>query len=85
MKFPQIRLPFGKKKKQEPAPLPPPSQFLTPPMEEPPRNGSPAVEDDVEALKQLTDMGFSRSQAVAALEKFSYDVPKALNSLLGQS
>ncbi|KAJ7074344.1 hypothetical protein C8F01DRAFT_1100205 [Mycena amicta] len=43
----------------------------------------PAVEDDVEAVKQLTAMGFSRSQAVDALEIHGYDVPKALNSLLG--
>ncbi|KAK7466866.1 hypothetical protein VKT23_003929 [Stygiomarasmius scandens] len=79
-----IRLPFGKKKKQEAPPPPPPASFLTPPTEEPTRNGSPAVEDDVEAVKQLTDMGFSRSQAIGALEKYGYDVPRALNSLLGQ-
>lgn len=80
----QIRLPFGKKRKQEAAPPPPPSQLLTPPTEEPERNGSPAVDDDVEAVKQLTAMGFSRSQAVGALEKYAYDVPRTLNSLLGQ-
>jgi epidermal growth factor receptor substrate 15 len=34
-------------------------------------------------VKQLTAMGFSRGQAVDALEKYAYDVPKALNSLLG--
>jgi epidermal growth factor receptor substrate 15 len=28
-------------------------------------------------------MGFSRSQAVIALEKHGYDVQKALNSLVG--
>jgi epidermal growth factor receptor substrate 15 len=28
-------------------------------------------------------MGFSRTQAVNALEKHGYDVQKALNSLLG--
>ncbi|KAJ3765458.1 hypothetical protein FB446DRAFT_850129 [Lentinula raphanica] len=80
-----IRLPFGKKKKQDAVPPPPPSQFLTPPTEEPEGTRSPAVDDDVEAVKQLTAMGFSRSQAVAALEKYAYDVPRALNSLLGQS
>ncbi|KIK63762.1 hypothetical protein GYMLUDRAFT_196623 [Collybiopsis luxurians FD-317 M1] len=79
-----LRLPFGKKKKQEAVPPPPPSQFLTPPAEEPERTNTPAVDDDVEAVKQLTAMGFSRSQAVAALEKYAYDVPRALNSLLGQ-
>lgn len=64
--------------------MPPPSQMLTPPQEEP-RLGTPALDDDAEAVKQLTDMGFSRSQAVEALEKYGYDVPRALNSLLGQA
>ncbi|KAG7452893.1 uncharacterized protein BT62DRAFT_879116 [Guyanagaster necrorhizus] len=77
-----IRLPFGKKKKHE-AVVPPPSQFLTPPTEEP-RSTSPASDDDVESVKQLTAMGFSRTQAVTALEQYGYDVPRALNSLLGQ-
>ncbi|KAF9459355.1 hypothetical protein BDZ94DRAFT_1268459 [Collybia nuda] len=79
-----IRLPFGKKKKQqhqEPLPIPP-SHLLTPTVEEI-RSISPAVDDDVEAVKQLTAMGFSRTQAVNALEKYGYDVQKALNSLLG--
>ena len=43
---------------------------------------SPAVEDDVEPVKQLCGMGFSRTQAVAALEANSYNFQKALNSLL---
>ncbi|TFK42793.1 hypothetical protein BDQ12DRAFT_676809 [Crucibulum laeve] len=77
-----LRLPFSKKKKTQEA-IPPPSQHLTPPQEEY-RTASPAVEDDVEAVKQLTDMGFSRSQAVSALEKYGYDVQRSLNSLLGQ-
>lgn len=47
------------------------------------RSLSPAVDDDVETVKQLTAMGFSRTQAVNALEKYGYDVQKALNSLLG--
>ncbi|KAF9492234.1 hypothetical protein BDN71DRAFT_1451789 [Pleurotus eryngii] len=76
-----IRLPFGKKKKQE-APPPPPAQFLTPPIEEP-GSATPAVEDDVQQVKQLCTMGFSRTQAIDALERHSYDLPKALNSLLG--
>lgn len=79
----QIRLPFGKKKNKQVEPLPAgPSQLLTPPREEPERTGTPAVDDDVEAVKQLTAMGFSRTQAVDALEISGYDVPKALNSLL---
>lgn len=81
--FRQIRLPFGKKKnKAEPLPSAP-SQLLTPPREEPERTNTPAVDDDVEAVKQLTAMGFSRTQAVDALEIYGYDVQKALNSLLG--
>ncbi|KAG6833491.1 hypothetical protein H0H87_006063 [Tephrocybe sp. NHM501043] len=81
----QIRLPFGKKKKQQQAePLPPsPAQHLTPPREEPTRTVTPAGDDDVEAVKQLSAMGFSRSQAIDALEKYGYDVQRALNSLLG--
>lgn len=82
----QIHLPFGKKKKQqqqhEPLPVAPAS-LLTPPREESSRTPTPAVEDDVEAVKQLSAMGFSRSEAVNALEKYGYDVQKALNSLLG--
>ena len=61
----------------------PSSQHLTPPLEQPYRTTSPASEDDVEAVKQLTAMGFSRGEAVDALEKYAYDVQKALNSLLG--
>ncbi|KAJ7470374.1 hypothetical protein FB451DRAFT_1253535 [Mycena latifolia] len=79
-----IRLPFGKKKNKQAEPLPSaPSQHLTPPREEPERTNTPAVDDDVEAVKQLTAMGFSRTQAVDALEIYGYDVQKALNSLLG--
>lgn len=44
---------------------------------------TPAVEDDVEPVKQLAAMGFSRHQAVEALEAYDYDVPRALNKLLG--
>jgi len=58
-------------------------QALVPPVDE---NGegsmTPAVEDDVEAVKQLCSMGFSRTQAVVALEKHQYDMQLALNSLL---
>lgn len=64
--------------------MPVPSSHLTPPIEQPQRIATPASEDDVEPVKQLTAMGFSRSQAVDALEKYGYDVQKALNSLLGQ-
>lgn len=46
---------------------------------------TPAVDDDVEPVKQLAAMGFSRTQAVAALEAHDYDVQRALNSLLGAS
>lgn len=39
----------------------------------------------MEAVKTLCGMGFSRTQAVAALEEHGYDVQRALNSLLGMS
>lgn len=86
MVFVQIRLPFGKKKKQsEPVPQPA-AQHLSPPMEEVAWVSGTATpgNDDVESVKQLTDMGFSRAQAVDALEAQGYDVQKALNTLLGQ-
>lgn len=79
----QIRLPFGRKKKHDAPPPPPPaSEHLTPPREVPSREATPAVSDDVEPVKQLAAMGFSRTEAVTALEKYGYDVQKALNSLL---
>ncbi|KAH9951498.1 hypothetical protein B0H21DRAFT_880758 [Amylocystis lapponica] len=74
-----IRLPFGRKKKTHDAP-PLPSTLSQQVVEDP----TPAVEDDVEAVKQLCGMGFSRTQAVTALELHGYDVQRALNSLLGQ-
>ncbi|EAU88413.1 UBA/TS-N domain-containing protein [Coprinopsis cinerea okayama7 len=80
-----LRLPFGKKKnkdKHEPMPTTS-SSHLTPHKETPERSVTPAGDDDVEAVKQLTDMGFSRSQAIDALERYGYDVPRALNTLLG--
>ena len=53
-------------------------------VEEPNGNGStPAAEDDIDAVKTLCSMGFSRTQAVTALEQHDYDVQRALNSLLG--
>ncbi|KAH8108467.1 hypothetical protein DFH11DRAFT_1095039 [Phellopilus nigrolimitatus] len=81
-----IRLPFGRKDKKkskfEPPPVPPPPQFLSP-VTEPGGLGTPAEEDDVDKVKQLCGMGFSRTQAVSALEKYGYDVERALNNLLG--
>lgn len=77
----QIRLPFGRKKKSgtDAPPMPPPLA-QTSVIEDP----TPAAEDDIEAVKQLCQMGFSRGQAVTALEKYGYDVQRALNSLLGE-
>lgn len=60
----------------------PPPPALAPPREDPHRSTTPAGDDDVEAVKQITAMGFSRSQAVEALEKYGYDVQRAINSLL---
>jgi len=77
-----IRLPFGRKKKQQQQePLPAtPAQLLTP--QEEPFTTVSAAGEDVEAVKQLVGMGFSRAQAVIALENHGYDVQRALNSLL---
>lgn len=61
----------------------PPSRLLAPPIEEPERATTPANDDDMESVKQLTAMGFSRGQTIEALEKYNYNVSKALNSLLG--
>jgi epidermal growth factor receptor substrate 15 len=79
-----IRLPFGRRKKQESVP-PVPAPRSAPPLPRVDEPGvvTPAVEDDVDSVKQITGMGFSRHQAVAALEAHGYDVPRALNSLLG--
>lgn len=62
--------------------MPTPSAHLSPTPEQVERTPTPATDDDVEPVKQLTAMGFSRGQAVAALEKYGYDVQRALNSLL---
>jgi len=62
-----------------------PSSQLAPHRETPERAVTPSTDDDVEAVKQLAAMGFGRGEAVAALEKYGYDVPRALNSLLGQN
>lgn len=80
----QLRLPFGKRKKQDTAPpLPTPQSGTYLPRVEEPGVVTPAVEDDVESVKQLAAMGFSRNQAIAALEAHGYNVPRALNTLLG--
>ncbi|SCZ96092.1 BZ3500_MvSof-1268-A1-R1_Chr8-1g09998 [Microbotryum saponariae] len=42
-----------------------------------------AKPDDAEDVKQIVGMGFSRKQALDALEKFDHDVNRATNSLLG--
>jgi epidermal growth factor receptor substrate 15 len=79
-----IRLPFGRKKNKHEQPPPMPS-VLTPPTEETePNNATPAADDDLDVVKQLCGMGFSRQQAVTALEANGYDMQRALNSLIGQ-
>ena len=45
--------------------------------------GTAGPNEDVDAVRTLVGMGFSRGQAVDALERHSYDVSAALNSLLG--
>lgn len=54
-------------------------------VEEPADGATPAAEDDIDAVKTLCSMGFSRTQAVTALEQHDYDVQRALNSLLGEA
>ncbi|CAK5264864.1 unnamed protein product [Mycena citricolor] len=78
-----IRLPFGKKKHKDKAEAVPSTSTsaMTPPQEEPP-TGVIGEDDDVPSVKQLIGMGFSRPQAVEALEAYDYDVQKALNALL---
>ncbi|KAI6043018.1 hypothetical protein EDC04DRAFT_2600428 [Pisolithus marmoratus] len=78
-----LRLPFVKKKKHDQAPPLPPSSLSrrANPIRE--QTGPPGVEDDDESVKQLSAMGFSRDQAVAALEANDYDMQRTLNSLLG--
>jgi epidermal growth factor receptor substrate 15 len=44
---------------------------------------TPLGDDDVEPVKQIIAMGFTRTQAVDALERTGYDVQKAINNLLG--
>jgi len=76
-----IKLPF-RKKKPTPAPVPAPASPLPEvPLRESPR--SRTGDHDVEPVKQLTAMGFDREQAVEALEKYDYNVQRALNDLLG--
>ena len=50
---------------------------------EPIGSTTPVGDEDVEPVKQLCGMGFSRSQAISALEQNGYDVQRALNQLLG--
>ncbi|KAG1765720.1 hypothetical protein EV702DRAFT_1283048 [Suillus placidus] len=78
-----IRLPFGKRKKQDSVPPVPPSSLSQNVTVIEESRVTPGVEDDVEPGKQLSAMGFRRAQAVAALEAHDYDVPRASNSLLG--
>ena len=44
---------------------------------------TPLGDEDVEPVKHLMALGFSRTQAVDALDRNGYDVQKALNNLLG--
>lgn len=61
-------------------PLPSSSLATQQVLEEP----TPSVDDDIDVVKQLCGMGFSRTQAIMALENHGYDMQRALNSLLGK-
>lgn len=43
---------------------------------------TPALDNDSDAVKQITMMGFSRGQAVEALDRYDGHVERALNSLI---
>jgi len=88
-----IRLPFGRKKKQQQqqqqqqnqevhqtAALQP--QLLA--LQEQPelRTVPPSGNEDVQPVKQLIELGFTRTQAVGALERNGYDFQKALDALV---
>jgi len=74
---------------QEPQYAPPPGLppakegdgLNPPPMPE--RRDSTAQPDDLEDVKKLCAMGFSRTLAIGALEANGYDFQKALNVLVG--
>ncbi|KZV94049.1 hypothetical protein EXIGLDRAFT_835255 [Exidia glandulosa HHB12029] len=74
---------FGRKDKKDKKSKKDAQQHLEPPTDDA-ANGArtPAAEDDIDGVKQLCAMGFSRTQAIIALEKHGYDVQLALNSLL---
>ncbi|KAG1776718.1 hypothetical protein EV702DRAFT_1228512 [Suillus placidus] len=78
-----IRLPFGKRKKQDSVPPVPPSSLSQNVTVIEESRVTPGVEDYVEPVKQLSAMGFHQAQAVVALKAHDYDVPRASNSLLG--
>ncbi|BGP11922.1 hypothetical protein JCM10049v2_007842 [Rhodotorula toruloides] len=56
-----------------PGPPPPPKHYST----------LNAGDEDSDAVKTIKSMGFSREQAIEALEKYDYDVNRAVNSLVG--
>jgi epidermal growth factor receptor substrate 15 len=75
---------FRKRMKQQEPPVPSATQHLTPPIEESHRMSTPLGDEDhdIVPVKKLMTMGFSRTEAVDALERNGYDVQKALNNLL---
>ncbi|BGP35941.1 hypothetical protein JCM10296v2_007793 [Rhodotorula toruloides] len=58
-----------------PGPPPPPKHHST--------TTAGAGDEDSDAVKTIKSMGFSREQAIEALEKYDYDVNRAVNSLVG--
>ena len=71
---------FGRRKKQQ-------QEVQQPPQHSPPPLvGSPVGDDeDIEPVKLLLSMGFTRPQAIDALERNGYDVQRAINNgLLAQ-
>ncbi|KAG8920578.1 hypothetical protein FRC01_000688 [Tulasnella sp. 417] len=76
------------KPEKNPPPVPPPRQeasissYSSSIMNS---TAAPGPGEDVEGVRAITAMGFSREQAVTALERHGYDVNRALNELLGDS
>ncbi|KAM0276927.1 hypothetical protein ACHAQH_006258 [Verticillium albo-atrum] len=64
------------------APAPAPDSELRP---LPPRGLTEDGKDDDPILKNLTNMGYSRSEALLALEKYDYNLERAANHLASQS
>ncbi|BGP04046.1 hypothetical protein NBRC10513v2_007786 [Rhodotorula toruloides] len=79
--IPALGAPLGPAATASPVP-----QYAPPPGPPPPpkhHSTATAGDEDSDAVKTIKSMGFSREQAIEALEKYDYDVNRAVNSLVG--